>query len=499
MAPKVERDPAQVHQSIAAREHGGHNLLAFDPETKKLIKPPDRTWHDHLILLLNLGAAIEHALMVQYLFAAYTLGGEQVPKEHQPTIQRWQEIILSVAREEMGHLLTVQNVLTLLGAGINLNRENFPWDIQYYPFPFVLEPLTIGALACYVYAEMPYSEQFPERAEIARLAAEHAKVRGRDVPSELHPVGEIYSEIIDLISDVERIPESAFQEQTFTMQASWDDWGRRYGPDPQLLTAEGSVDDPGSNMAKIAAEKTPDPRARAILLIARMATRQQAVAALTQLSQQGEGPHGAGEGELSHFQRFMDIYRDFKKIEHAPWKPARNVAPNPTVQNYPGAPDPPGYMALEFTRNWGHLFNTRYRILLNAIAHTFRMARVTRSDEPSVRGVLMHRVFREMYNLKTIAGILVQLPLREGKDSPCAGPPFEMPFSLTLPPGEADAWQLHLDVLGSSQRLTRAILSGHIRPGDRAYLEALSDLDAQSRTWIETILNGLTKGERYPA
>jgi rubrerythrin len=29
-------------------------------------------------------------------------------------VRRWQEIILGVAKEEMGHLMTVQNVLTAL-------------------------------------------------------------------------------------------------------------------------------------------------------------------------------------------------------------------------------------------------------------------------------------------------------------------------------------------------------------------------------------------------
>lgn len=125
-------------------------------------KRREMTWHDQLVWLLHLGAALEHALMVQYLYAAYSLGGKQVPPEYRPKVKEWQESILAVAREEMGHLITVQNVLTFLGAGFSLNRDQFPWAIEW----FDIEPFCMGSLACYVNAEMPESEDFPERKEI---------------------------------------------------------------------------------------------------------------------------------------------------------------------------------------------------------------------------------------------------------------------------------------------------------------------------------------------
>ena len=51
--------------------------------------------------------------MVQYLYAAYSLGGPQVPEKYQAMIRGWQEVIFGIAKEEMGHLLSVQNVLKL--------------------------------------------------------------------------------------------------------------------------------------------------------------------------------------------------------------------------------------------------------------------------------------------------------------------------------------------------------------------------------------------------
>lgn len=479
--------------SVVVQEKNGTAPVLGNPplHQKQLVKRQDMTWHDHLVMLLQLGASIEHALMVQYLYAAYSLGGEQVPLQHQPMVQQWQETILSVAREEMGHLMTVQNVLTLLGAGINFNRENFPWDIRYYPFPFVLEPFTRGSLACYVYAEMPEDEAFEERQEIKTLAGIDS-----GVGAHLHTVGEIYSDIIELLGNPERIPDSAFDEVSIGMQASWEDWGRGYRPDPRPLDAEG-------NLAKADAEVDKQAQFRAHVMVDRVATRTQALAALRALSVQGEGPHGTADGEWSHFKRFIKIFRELDTVKVEGWEPARPVPRNPNTLGDPDAPNRPGFITSSRSRDWAQLFNLRYRLLLNFLAHTFRLARVTRADEPSQRAILMHRVFGEMYNLKTIAGILVQLPLHDevegdaARNALRAGPPFEMPYTMSLPPGEADTWCMHLDVIGSSGSVCHRILSKNPRAEDRAYVETLLNLDEQARQIMLKILEGLGKKERY--
>jgi hypothetical protein len=112
-------------------------------------KPPQLSWYDYAVMLLQIGASIERALMVQYLYAAYSL------RDDHAKAKEWRKILLTIAREEMGHLLTVQNILTLLGAAFNLDRGDYPWDVPFEACPFRLEQLTQGSLACYVYAEMP--------------------------------------------------------------------------------------------------------------------------------------------------------------------------------------------------------------------------------------------------------------------------------------------------------------------------------------------------------
>ena len=62
--------------------------------------------HQEAIYFLRCGAEIEHALLVQYLYGAYS-----VAINGDAALGDLQESVLEIAREEMGHLLTVQNLI----------------------------------------------------------------------------------------------------------------------------------------------------------------------------------------------------------------------------------------------------------------------------------------------------------------------------------------------------------------------------------------------------
>ena len=181
------------------------------------IKPPELSWHEYIIFLLQLGASVEHALMVQYLYAAYSLRADR------PPAGEWRESLLLIAREEMGHLLTVQNILALLGGPYNIDREDYPYDVPFDAFPFQLERVTKGSLACYVYAEMPPGkEKEAEMKKIRRVAEEHV---GEGV--RVNHVGTLYSFIVQILADHSKIPDHCFRATDFG-QMSWDEWGRSY-------------------------------------------------------------------------------------------------------------------------------------------------------------------------------------------------------------------------------------------------------------------------------
>jgi hypothetical protein len=471
---------------------------------------PVWSWRDQLIMLLHIAAATEHALMVQYLYAAYSLDVDQKGARRE-MVGRWQKSIIAIAREEMGHLLTVENILTLLGGPINLDREDFPWDAPYYPFPFRLEPLTIKSLSCYVFAEMPGDDKFRKVGKKIprRFQFQDFKKYERNIREEVdravkkgprkkpHRVGELYEKIIALVEDPKLIPNSAFQGATFGLQASWDDWGRGYQPDPRMLDAHGNLISADARRPKT---KLPRPSEReAHVMIEQVATRTQVGDALRRIAGQGEAPHLEADetGEPSHFDRFLEIYQEFYEIHktNSGWKPAYHLAVNPSTRS----PDDGGsghYIENQHSRDWANLFNLRYRMLLTCLAHTFQLARVTRADEPNVRAMVMHRAFGEMYNLKTIAGILVRRPLRGARNgSRRAGPPFETPYSLRLPPTESDTWWLHCDLTLAAGELCHLLLR-HADESGRRYLQTLQHLDKQSIAWIDRILAGLGTSER---
>ena len=192
------------------------------------------------------------------------------------------------------------------------------------------------SLSCFVYAEMPELEalerDFPKHQrdviedEILPRLRKHF---GSSFQANVHRVGKLYEEIIDLISNERRIPDSMFDESSYEFQASWDEWGRGYKSSPRQLDAQGSPQG-----------EAPRPGHNAIVQIDRMATRADAVKALQALATQGEAPHlrdpdlPDSADEVSHFKRFLDIYDQFKKERDKDrgWSPAAGVPSNPSAR-----------------------------------------------------------------------------------------------------------------------------------------------------------------------
>ena len=115
--------------------------------------------------------------------------------------------------------------------------------------------------------------------------------------------------------------------------------------------------------------------------------------------------------------------------------------------------------------------------------------------------MVMHRAFGEMYNLKTIAGLLVRMSLHDPKNADAhAGPPFELPYTLELPQAEIDIWRQHHDLLSASQHVCSEVfrlagVSDSFKKevtdiGGDVYLKTLMKLDEDAQRWIGAILAG---------
>lgn len=427
--------------------------------------PPEFSWHDYAVFLLSMAAEIEHSLMVQYLYAAYSLGGPQVPDENRKDVLDWQQTILGIAKEEMGHFVTVQNVLKLIGGPLHLDREDYPWISAFHPFTFSLKVLSAKSLAKYVVAESP--EQWPddiskaEREQIEALAQENAGAQvGR--------VGTLYTKMIEILSDPKRIPDNLFRPETYPFQASWDEWGRGYADGKRGATPKSSPD----------------------VLVVRASSRTQAIAALKAIAEQGEAVTTSQATEDSHFRRFLKVYQEFSCV--TTWSPTVPLPKDPVL----GTDGEGTTIKNEAAIGWAGLFNLRYRMLLSYLAHAFQLSdNPAQSAAPGRRGQVVNRIFAEMYNLKAIAGLLIQLPL-DSDLAHRAGPPFQMPYTLNFPTAEPDFWRLHLDLIEASDA-QRAAISEHAGGAGLAYATTLGKADQQTRDEINAILQPGQASSRF--
>jgi hypothetical protein len=455
-----------AQERFLAVEHLDASLaLEEAPGVQTIPKPDELSWWDWAVFLLHTAAEIEHVLMVQYLYAAYSLAdadfaGKQVPGDAAAQTARWRNTITSIAREEMAHLLTEQNLLRFIGGPLNLEREDFPFRSMLYPFPLSLQPLTKTSLAKYVAAEMPAN---PAVADIGAIVARATDATGGMRPNR---VGVLFDTLLEIFADESRITDAALRPQTAAgQQARPDDWfafGR--------------------------------------LIVRAVGTRDEAIAALQAVGEQGEGSASAPPGEPSHFDQFLGIYREFPETEldeEPDWVPTRSIPTNPTTAPSSDA-DPVAErnrITHPTTRLWAQLFNVRYRMLLLDLAHALHLSGPLTDvvGNPTARGDLRDGAFLQMRGqglsgMRGIARTLTTRPAKEmaGPDDPVhAAAPFELPYTLAIPDDEHGRWRLHLALLDASNGLVARLQASGETGG---LLDELVSIDAASRTVVQARL-----------
>lgn len=454
---------------------------------------------DEAALLLTVGAEIEHALMVQYLYAAYSIRQDQENHEFRGRVSGFAKRLIQIAREEMGHFITVQNLLLLIGAPLHFDREDSPFESVLYPFNFKLEPLSKASLAKYVTAESPGTRpvEFSD-AEWSRICAIACDAKKANDGQNLRHVGELYARIIRLFED----PDQGLKDNDFVLnpafnaqQAQDEDWGF----DPGSRRPEFG----GAHKVQVGAFTADNAAAQ----------RRAAVNALKELAEQGEG---FGAGLASHFERFLSLYDEFDILKQQVGDFVYPVATNPTIiptqqqDNWNScslaagaraAFADSGYIRAARSRDWAALFNVRYRLLLAFLAH-FMSSSGPRyiehgpdKGDPTVRGLLLIWTFDEMRRIKKIAGKLAQLPLNENDDGLKTGAPFQLPYSLSVSNNEPDRWRTHLDVVQTGIDLISDLKrrTGSIDGSD----PFLGELEAADKL-RKQILVSLTAGKGVP-
>lgn len=414
------------------------------------VAPTASTAREEAIILLHAAAEIEHSLLVQYLYAAYSI--QLDPKafrgKHPPDaatgkklVTQWRKAIRAVAVEEMGHLITVQNLLRVLRGGTpHFLRQQFPHRTSLYPFPFRLEPLTRQSLAKYTTAEMP--ALLPDFATFEELAiASHAT---KDVGSAINHVGVLYARIHFLFEAPDSLNSKTRQLAALFPAAHLDDKdfdfagaaAYQFGPDDWNATQD--------------------------ILVLPLSNRADALAAICRIALQGEGPlpdgpcASTGPTESSHFEMFLQIYRQFcSSAGPRNWIPAINVPINPTTVL---ASQGRGRITNRVSRRVALVSNVRYWMMLAALWHASNLPNVSMTDSTTATRSDFIRWSKTAMKdiIGPLARLLTQLPRQHPKNEERAAAPFELPrqVSQLFPdPDSPQGWAIHTKLIDRYRKL----------------------------------------------
>ena len=381
------------------------------------LAPPEEPFviehREALIYMLCEAAELEHGIMCQYLYAAFSLKqseAEGLSTEEAEAVQRWRKHISHIATQEMLHMSLVQNLLSAIGAAPHLSRPNYPQPASHYPAGVHLALLPFGeeALRHFMFLERPEGMDIADAAGMAAFEkAAPASVptvqigdivpRGQDFAT----VGHLYRSIEAGIAHLaEKLGEQALFVGPPRAQATQDYFGW-----PELV----AVTDVAS-----------------------------AQRAIDEILEQGEGPRG--HWQQAHFGQFVAILDEYTQLREAnpAFDPVRpviplNVRPAERATDIPLVGDP-------VTKQVMDLFNVCYEILLLTLQRFFAH---TEETDPQLKALADATIGLMFGAIKPLGDLITTLPAGPEHPRQTTGPSFELFYEsdYVLPHREA-AWIL---------------------------------------------------------
>ncbi len=358
---------------------------------------------EQLVHTLYEAAELEHNLMCTYLYAAYSLKDAADPgldPAEADAVTRWKQTILGVAIEEMGHLVSVWNITSALGAAPRIGRTNFPLDPGYLPANVVvkLAPFNAATLQHFIYLERPVGSAEPDGEG---FSAEREFIRGGQ-GSRLTPmaidyvtVGEFYASLkTALTAFVAKVGEAAAFDGDTSLQLS----GAQFGL-PQARTVR---------CAKTALE------------------------AFDAIVIQGEG--SPADSERSHYKAFAAIRTELAALarRNPRFEPAHPAATNPVLRR---PPRPEGRVWLEDPQAIAtvDLANASYGLMLRLFAHAYAIP----AGDPA-KAAAVEFAIGLMRSIAPLAEHAARLPAGPSNPACHAGMSFTtLRDTAALPPGAA--------------------------------------------------------------
>ncbi len=360
-----------------------------------------------LTYLLSLAGELEHALMCQYLYAAFSLkstSGPGLRADQIASVERWRRVVLDVAAEEMLHWAVVQNLLISVGSAPYVSRPHFPHQAKGYPAGVQLRLLPFGetALQHFVFLERPEGVDLADAdgfqqtgPPLAPMRAEEIVPRGQDFSTQGHLYRSVergFARLADVLGEERLFIGPAFhqaEETTFR----WPD----LGPITDLA---------GANRA------------------------------IERIVEQGEG--ATGDWEIAHYGRFLRALGEYRAIREVDpvFEPAHPVVAA-GMRPVEGI-EPDVYITDAATGGCSDLFNSVYELLLQMIARYFAFGHET----PEQRQVLASTAVGLMFQaIKPLGLLLARLPVGPEHPGATAGANFQLPYRASfLLPHRRSSW-----------------------------------------------------------
>src|SRR5579859_3659310 len=399
-----------------------------------------------LIYMLCEAAELEHGIMCQYLFAAFTMKqstAEGLTESELEAVTRWRKKITYVATQEMLHLALVQNLLSAIGAAPHMARPNLPHPAGHYPAGVQLALLPFGeaALKHFMFLERPETYDLDDPLvgsavdrSVPHLSAHDIVPAGQDFAT----VGHLYRSIEEGIAHlVAKYGESWLFVGPPRAQATQQHFGW-----PELTAVTG------------------------------LASAQRAIDTILE---QGEGPRGHWLN--AHFGQFVAILDEYEQMmaDNPGFDPVRpviaaNVRPCPPPVEMPLITDP-------LTARVTDLFNVGYEILLQIFERYFAHTEETDAQLKILADATIALMVRV---IKPLGDLITTLPVGPSQPGRNAGPSFELFYeSDYLMPHREAAWALLTERLDEAAWLCGELCAGRgAGIADRLdpVLEALRDI-----------------------
>jgi hypothetical protein len=365
---------------------------------------------EHLWYLLAEAAQLEHGIMCQYLYAAFSLKAgvdEGVTAEQLEAIERWRAAVVDIAIQEMLHLALVANLMSAIGAAPTFTRANFPRASDYFPpgVQLKLTPFGEPALTHFLYLERPEgmervdAEGFvPAKPPMVPVTPQEDFPRSQEYAT----VGHLYRGIA---AGLRHLAERLGERRLFA------------GPPRAQATPE--------------AFHWPD-----LVAVTDLAS---ALRAVDEIIEQGEGARG--DWQTAHYGRFLHVFEEHAAMRAADpgFDPARPVLPAFTSQPFDIA-EPQPLIADPTTGAVADIFNMGYEVLLQTLTRYF-----THTDEtPEQLATLVSTALGLMAGvLRPLGDALTRLPVGPEHPGRTAGPTFQMYYQMgNFTPWREAAWTL---------------------------------------------------------